>query len=138
MTKGRKSISKKVEEKKVEVLQDQMTDSVTVKEENIVIPEVKEENKLFTMDIREFGVKFEDAEKFVNNAIRFYIENKDKKLFDELELEKMKEFIESKSNNKGDKFEESLQKIKKFEDQIKMNQFIPKRTVLDFLKDLKG
>jgi hypothetical protein len=135
MSKGRKPATKKVEEKPVEVVQDQITDSVTAKEETVVVSEVKKE--VFTMDITEFGVKLEDAEKFVKTAIRFYFENKDKKLFDEPELKKMKEFIESKSNE-GNKFEESLQKIKRFEDQIKMNQFIPKKTVLDFLKDLKG
>lgn len=141
MSKGRKPAVKKVEEKPVEVVQDQITDSVTTEQNEVeqevltVTPEVKKE--VFTMDITEFGVKLEEAEKFVKTAIRFYFENKDKKLFDELELKKMKEFIESKSNN-GDKFEESLQKIKRFEDQIKMNQYLPKKTVTDFLKDLKG
>lgn len=135
MTKGRKGAPKKVEEKPVEVVQDQITDSVRVKEETVLVPELKKE--IFTMDISEFGVKFEDAEKLVKTAIRFYFENKDKKLFDNSEVNKTKDLIEV-NTNQVDKFEETLEKIKKFEDQIKMNQFIPKKNVLDFLKDLKG
>jgi hypothetical protein len=137
MAKGRKPGTAKP--KAVEkVVEDQVTDAVTVKvepqtEDDIVVEQPKEENTLFMMNISEFGVKQDEAEKFVKSAIRFYFENKDKKLFEESEV---KQVVVSESND--GRFDHVLEKIKRFEDQIKNNQFIPKRTVIDFLKYLKS
>lgn len=140
MAKGRKTTNK-VQETEIEEVKEQITEKVDVVveddtteevEEQVVQPEVKQEKEIFTMDITEFGVKFEDAEKFVKTAIKFYFENKDKKLFDDNQLESMKTLINSKSDNNA-----ILEKIKRFENQIKMNQYVPKKTVVDFLKDLK-
>lgn len=140
MAKSKKTTNK-VQETEIEEVKEQITEMADVVveddtteevEEQVVQPEVKQEKEIFTMDITEFGVKFEDAEKFVKTAIKFYFENKDKKLFDDNQLESMKSLINSKSDNNT-----ILEKIKRFENQIKMNQYIPKKTVLDFLKDLK-
>jgi hypothetical protein len=111
MSRGRKP------KPKVEV-ESQITDSVTTT------------NPSFMMDISEFGVKFDEAEKFVKTAIRFYFDNKDKNF----DIQAVQQVIEPASN---DKFSEVLDKVKRFENQIKMNNYIPKRTVVDFLNDLK-
>jgi len=137
MTRGRKPGTAKP--KAVEkVVENQITDAVTVNveshiEDDIVIEQPKEENTLFMMNISEFGVKQDEAEKFVKSAIKFYFENKDKKLVKESEV---KQVVQTQSTD--NRFDQVLEKIKRFEDQIKNNQFIPKRTVLEFLKDLKS
>lgn len=102
-------------------VEDQITDAVTSP-----LPK----NSSFMMDISEFGVKFDEAEKFVKTAIRFYFENKDKNF----DTQVVQQEVVSESN---DKFLQVLDKIKRFEDQIKMNQYIPKKTVVDFLNNLK-
>lgn len=117
----------KKNEEKLTVVKDQITDAVT----SVYTP--KEEQNMFMMDISEFGVKFDEAEKFVKTAIRFYFENKDKKLVEESNhINEVQVHFES-----NDKFSIVLEKIKRFENQIKMNQYIPKKTVVDFLNDLK-
>ena len=93
MAKGRKPGTAKP--KAVEkVVEDQVTDAVTVKvepqtEDDIVVEQPKEEKTLFMMNISEFGVKQDEAEKFVKSAIRFYFENKDKKLVEESEVKQV-------------------------------------------------
>jgi hypothetical protein len=152
MAKGRKPAKPRVEEKKI--VEDFVTDSVTVfsevveqvqedvleeQEEVIVedsVVELQEDSKNhFMMDISEFGVKADEAEKFVKTAIRFYFENKDKKMVEDSKLEKVKESLST--TNVDGKYEEVLQKVKKFEDTIKMNQFVPKKLIMEFTKSLK-
>jgi hypothetical protein len=135
-----------MEEPKEEMaVEDQITDVVTrlqleeeVQTEEILIEQPKEDKRVFMMDISEFGVKGDEAEKFVKTAIRFYFENKDKKMVDESKLKEIEESLSSINDQKSDdRYFKVLERIKKFEDQIKNNQFVPKKTVLDFLKDLK-
>jgi hypothetical protein len=151
MAKGRKPAKPRVEEKKI--VEDFVTDSVTVvsevveevqedvleEQEEVTVEdsvvEVQEDKNHFMMDISEFGVKADEAEKFVKTAIRFYFENKDKKMVEDSKVEKVKESLST--TNVDGKYEEVLQKVKKFEDTIKMNQFVPKKVIMEFTKSLK-
>lgn len=121
---------KQLEEEAKALQTDTKTDKVEVKEsvqeeENVNKVDVKEQQKeMFTMDISDYGVKPEEAEMFVKNAIKFYFENKSKVFVNPEELSKTLD-------------NDLTGKIKQFEDQIKYNQYVPKRTVDLFLKSLK-
>jgi hypothetical protein len=124
-------------ESKEEVL---VTESVLEdSKEEIVMEQPKEDKKVFMMDISEFGVKADEAERFVKTAIRFYFENKDKKMVEESKLAELEKSLADVSTTNSDgKYEKVMERIKKFEDQIKNNQFVPKKVVLDFTKELKS
>lgn len=125
MAKG-KTIAPKASIKKTEQVQG------VVVEETIVTEEPAKTKEIFTMDISDYGVKVDEAEKFVKKAIKFYFENKDKKL---LEVSSTKEKLDNGTNTN---ISFLINKINIFEKNLYKYNYLPKKIVTDFIKDLKA
>lgn len=125
MAKG-KTIAPKASIKKTEPVQG------VVVEETIVTEEPAKTKEIFTMDISDYGVKVDEAEKFVKKAIKFYFENKDKKL---LEVSSTKEKLDNGTNTN---ISFLINKINIFEKNLYKYNYLPKKIVTDFIKDLKA
>jgi hypothetical protein len=83
--------------------------------------------ELFKINIAEYGVKFKDAQEFINNVFKFYQENKDKVFIT----------IEDVPSS-DDKINEIKDKIKNFESSLFKFTYLPKSMVTDFINDLKN
>jgi hypothetical protein len=122
MAKGRKkTVKEKVEETET-TLQNLDTKEVNVQKE-------EKNEHLFSIDVSNYGIKKDEAEKLVNTALKFYFENKDKsfvepKIEDELEQE-----VKEPSDLVG--------MINDYEKSLKLFNYVPKNKVLSFLKTLK-
>lgn len=125
MAKG-KTIAPKASIKKTEPVQG------VVVEETIVTEEPAKTKEIFTMDISDYGVKVDEAEKFVKKAIKFYFENKDKKL---LEVSSTKEKLDNGTNTN---ISFLINKINIFEKNLYKYNYLPKKIVTNFIKDLKA
>lgn len=115
MAKARKT-TKKPTEKIVEVVSTEVDNNVVVEEQQVVVEGNKE---IFTKDVPELLIEFDDE--FVKKAVKFYFENKDK----------------PKKQETEDTSIVMLDKIKSFEKSLARFQFIPKKMIIDFIKDLK-
>lgn len=156
MAKGRKS-TPKVSVEKTETIKETPVQEVVVEETIVTEEPVKEETvteevmsevvteepvieepsqtkEMFTMDISDYGVKLEEAEKFVKTAIKFYFENKDKQLV-ELSSTKEKETVENITNTTD--MLSLMNKINTFEKGLFKYSYLPKNMVVEFIKDLK-
>jgi hypothetical protein len=111
---------KKSESVKKEIIQEM--DSKTDNVQNIV-----ENEHLFTVDVSNYGIKKDEAEKLVNTALKFYFENKDKTFVVESEVE----ITETKEESN------ILNLISEYEKTLKLFNYVPKNKVLSFLKILK-
>lgn len=81
---------------------------------------------LFSVDLSNYGLKKDEAEKFINNAIKFYFENRDKN------------FVVSEEETTLDtKNTDVSPVINEFEKSLKLFNYVPKQKVLNFLKELK-
>lgn len=148
MAKGRKSTSK-VSVEKTETIKETPVQEVVVQENVVTEEPVKEETvteevmsevvteepaqtkEMFVMDISDYGVKVEEAEKFVKTAIKFYFENKDKQLVEESSTSK-------KETNTNIDMSSVIDKINTFEKGLYKYSYLPKKMVTDFIKDLKA
>jgi hypothetical protein len=97
-------------------------DSKTDNVQNII-----ENEHLFTIDVSNYGIKKDEAEKLVNTALKFYFENKDKTFVVESEVE----ITETKEEGN------MLNLITEYEKTLKLFNYVPKNKVISFLKVLK-
>ena len=95
-------------------------------ETNVQKKEINEH--LFTIDVSNYGIKKDEAEKLVNIALKFYFENKDK-TFIISESEEIKE-----EDDKSDKINTL---ISDYEKSLKLFNYVPKNKILSFLKLIK-
>jgi BioD-like phosphotransacetylase family protein len=99
---------------------------VDIKSESVQKEEKNEH--LFSVDVSNYDIKKDEAEKLINTAIKFYFENKDK-VFVNVQLDV--EISESEKDNN------IIILINDFEKGLKLFNYIPKNKVLSFLKSLK-
>lgn len=133
MAKGRKPAnSKEVEENEVvQDLQQEVNENPVHENDHKSAGDIDKSKELFSMDISKYGIKMEEAEKFVNTALKFYFENKSKVILSQQEFDKLNEVKPISVDS------DILEKIKKFEHQIEFKQYIPKNIVSKFLKELQ-
>lgn len=85
---------------------------------------------MFTLDVSNYGIKKDEAEKLINTAIKFYFENKDKSFSEE----NAKEVVIEQKESSND----LITVLDKFEKELKLYNYIPKQKVLSFIKNLRS
>lgn len=116
-----------VVEEKVTI--DEISEEFVYKSMESVESVEKKENhqNLFSIDVSSYGIELDEAEKLINNAIKFYYDNKDKNFVEDKPLTSEVDHKEKGIHNM----------IAEYEKSVKFFNFIPKAKVLSFLKSLK-
>jgi len=120
-----KKTNKKEEVKKPELIKEDNVQEMDSKTDNV--QNIIENEHLFTIDVSNYGIKKDEAEKLVNTALKFYFENKDKTFVVESEVE----ITETKEEGN------MLNLITEYEKTLKLFNYVPKNKVISFLKVLK-
>jgi hypothetical protein len=138
MAKGRKKVEK-IETNNAELDEIKSESIIVTEENNIIIDELNDtvdyiehntqtnNSELFAINMSEYGIKTDEAEKFVNTAIKFYFDNRDKV------------FVENNTvtESETEDNKEVLNFINDFEKSLKLFNYVPKNKVITFLKKLK-
>lgn len=125
--KGTKKKTEKPKDKvEIKNVEETVVDTHKVDIKSEPVQEEKNEH-LFSVDVSNYGIKKDEAEKLINTAIKFYFENKDKV------------FVEPKEEEDSEEKDNTVinDLINEYEKTLKLFNYVPKSKVISFLKSLK-
>ena len=128
MPRGKKKNVKEENHIEIKNTEETVVETPLVDTKSETVQKEEKNEHLFSVNVSDYGIKKDEAEKLINSAIRFYFENKDKV------------FVEPKEEESVEQSEESsniIELINEYEKSLKLFNYIPKNKVLSFLKALK-